>query len=79
MCSIMSILVEYAKILTIVRIFYEYTLYLDESRNDEGTYFAVSGIIIKNEDIDILNAGILEAKHCIWDDEFSKKNSGKMI
>lgn len=41
----MSILVEYAKILTIVRIFYEYTLYLDESRNDEGTYFAVSGII----------------------------------
>ena len=69
----MSILVEYAKILTIVRIFYEYTLYLDESRNDEGTYFAVSGIIIKNEDIDILNAGILEAKHCIWDDEYIEK------
>lgn len=48
----------------------EYTLYLDESRNDEGTYFAVGGIIIKNEDIDTLNTGITEAKRCIWDDVY---------
>ena len=37
----------------------EYTLYLDESKNADGTYFTVSGIVIKNKAIEILNAAIL--------------------
>jgi len=48
----------------------EYTLYLDESKNANGTYFTVSGIIIKNKDIEILNSDILEAKQCIWSNEY---------
>lgn len=52
----------------------EFTLYLDESRNADGTYFTVSGIIIKSRDIEILNAAILEAKRCIWSDEYIEKH-----
>lgn len=52
----------------------EYTLYLDESRNSEGTYFTISGVIIRNNDIDILNAGILDAKRCIWSNEYIEKS-----
>lgn len=48
----------------------EYTLYLDESTNAEGTCFAVSGIITKNDMINTLNNNILEAKKCIWSEEY---------
>lgn len=40
----------------------EYTLYLDESKNKEQTLFTISGIIIKNSNIDNLNHGMYEAK-----------------
>lgn len=52
----------------------EYTLYLDESKNTEGTYFTVSGIIIKNKEIELLNTAILETKKCIWGDEYVEKH-----
>lgn len=52
----------------------EYTLYLDESKNFDGTYFTVSGIIVKNMDIESLNNAILEAKRCIWSDEYIENN-----
>ena len=32
----------------------EYTLYLDESKNKEKTLFLISGIIVKNSEIDNL-------------------------
>lgn len=52
----------------------EYTLYLDESRNKERTKFVIAGIIVKNTDIDMLSSSILNAKKCIWDDEYIKNN-----
>lgn len=48
----------------------EYTLYLDESTNADGTCFAVSGIITKNDMISKLNSNILDAKKCIWSEEY---------
>lgn len=44
----------------------EYTLYLDESKNKEKTLFIISGIIVKNAEIDKLNAVVSDAKKCIW-------------
>ncbi|MCM1123617.1 MAG: DUF3800 domain-containing protein [Eubacterium sp.] len=53
----------------------EYTLYLDESKNSNETCFAVSGIIIKNSNIEQLDTAILEIKQCIWDDAYIKRCS----
>lgn len=53
----------------------EYTLYLDESRNYDKTYVTVSGIIVKNSDIEIIDTGISEAKLCIWDKNYIEKNT----
>lgn len=48
----------------------DYTLYLDESKNTDGTYFTISGLIIKNKDTELLNNSILEAKKCVWSAEY---------
>ncbi len=52
----------------------EYTLYLDESKNKEKTLFVISGIIIKNSEIDKLNSSITDAKKCIWDKSYINNN-----
>lgn len=52
----------------------EYTLYLDESKNKEKTLFLISGIIIKNSEIDKLSIAINDAKKCIWDEYYIKNN-----
>ena len=52
----------------------EYTLYLDESKNREKTLFLISGIIVKNSEIDNLSATIHDAKKCIWDERYIKSN-----
>ena len=52
----------------------EYTLYLDESKNREKTLFLISGIIIKNSEIDNLSTAINDAKKCIWDECYIKNN-----
>lgn len=51
----------------------EYTLYLDESKNSNGTCFAVSGFIIRNSNIEQLNIAIEETKRYIWGDEYIRK------
>lgn len=53
----------------------EYTLYLDESKNNKGTRFAICGFIVKNTNINILEEGILEAKQCIWDNEYIQNHT----
>lgn len=52
----------------------EYTLYLDESKNNEKTLFIIGGIIIKNSDIVKLNSAINDAKKCIWDEIYINDN-----
>lgn len=53
----------------------EYTLYLDESKNKENTLFTISGVIIKNSNIEKLNSSINEIKRCIWDDKYIEDNN----
>lgn len=40
----------------------EYTLYLDESYNDDADLFCIAGCIIKNTDLPNLNSAINEIK-----------------
>lgn len=52
----------------------EYTLYLDESKNKEKTLFLISGIIVKNSEIDNLGVAVNDAKKCIWDEHYINNN-----
>lgn len=52
----------------------EYTLYLDESKNSKQTKFAIAGVIIKSSEVPLLDAAVLEAKKCLWDDAYLNNN-----
>lgn len=49
----------------------EYTLFLDESKNKERTLFTISGIIIKDGNLEKLYSGINDVKKCIWADGYN--------
>lgn len=51
----------------------EYTLFLDESYNDETEIFCIAGCIIKNKDLEILNSKINDMKKMIWTEEEIEK------
>lgn len=51
----------------------EYTLYLDESSDKSQKLFSISGLIVNNSNIDILNTGILDMKKYIWDESYIEK------
>lgn len=53
----------------------EYTLYLDESSDKSQKLFSISGLIVNNSNIDILNTGILDMKKYIWDESYIEKNN----
>lgn len=52
----------------------EYSLFLDESKNNSNTIFIIGGFIIKNSEIDKLNEYILNIKKCIWNDDYISNN-----
>ncbi|MCM1253683.1 MAG: hypothetical protein NC321_12745 [Clostridium sp.] len=52
----------------------EYTLYLDESKNRDKTLFIISGIVVKNSEINKLGVAINDAKKCIWDENYINDN-----
>lgn len=52
----------------------EYILYLDESEAKKSKTFAIAGIAIKKENVQILEDGIKEIKNIIWSDEYLALN-----
>ena len=53
----------------------EYILYLDESEFKASKTFAIAGIALKKENINILEQGIREVKNLIWGEEYIAFNN----
>ena len=53
----------------------EYVLYLDESEFKASKTFAIAGIAVKKENIDMLEMGVNEIKKLIWDDKYILENN----
>lgn len=53
----------------------EYVLYLDESEFKASKTFAIAGIAVKKENIDMLEMGVNEIKKLIWDDKYISENN----
>ena len=53
----------------------EYVLYLDESEFKASKTFAIAGIAVKKENIDMLEMRVNEIKKLIWDDKYISENN----
>ena len=53
----------------------EYVLYLDESEFKASKTFAIAGIGVKKENIDMLEMRVNEIKKLIWDDKYISENN----
>lgn len=53
----------------------EYVLYLDESEFKRSKTFAIAGIAVKKDNIDLLEQGITEIKKLVWSEEYVTQNN----